>query len=418
MLLLYKKGTREQAIKQLGIDKLYPWQEEVVNAILNDDDVFVTAPTGAGKSVLFQVPAIMELGYALTIVVSPLRALQLNQIQELKMAGVQAEYLNSDLSNQERRKVLDKLQKICLLYLAPEQLRREDLHTALKECFVKRIVIDEAHILPQVELEFRPAYGKIREFIQSLPDRPQILACTATATAEDRRRIIKALGMKEQKKFIMPVRRDNLQLLIKDIKPNKNSCEPDSNLFHAVERAISQQRKKDSVIVYCPTVSRSEKLQKWLSGRGFKVGLYTGKTSQNKREKVQEGFFSGKPSIIVATNAFGLGINKPDVRLIIHAGIPLTLSEYVQELGRAGRDGAPAASLLFRVSGDFDKNKHILSYSKKQKEVRRSIRDLSALKDLLDSQECLWRGIETYFGEKPGKPCGCCSRCVMRKFKK
>lgn len=418
MLLLYKKGAREQAIKQLGINELYLWQTEAVNAILNDEDVFVTAPTGGGKSVLFQLPAIMELGRALTIVISPLRALQYDQTQALKRKGIPAECLNSDLSDQERKRVLDNLHEICLLYLAPEQLQKKDLCDALKAHFVSCIAVDEAHILPQTELEFRPAYGKINEFIHSLADRPRILACTATATVKDRGHIIESLGMRDPKIFTWPVRRDNLQLFVKEIKANKQSLKLEDNMFHAVERAISQQRKKDSIIVYSPTVKRAEKLQQWLSGRRYKVGLYTGETPQKERKKVQKDFITGETPIVVATNAFGLGIDKPDVRLIIHAGMPLTLSGYTQEIGRAGRDGASSTCLLFYTSKDFEKNKRILSYSDNRKAVRRGIKGLNALKDRLDSRKCLWCGIETYYGEKPGKSCGHCSNCVTRKINK
>lgn len=417
MILLYKRGSREQALKKLGVKNLYPWQAKAVTAILGDEDVFAVAPTGGGKSLLFQLPAVMESGRALTIVISPLRALQADQVQSLKEKEIAAELLNSDLSAQERKKVLNELPGTSLLYLAPEQLGSRELRDALQRCFVKRLVVDEAHILPQVETEFRPAYGQIRQFICTLPLRPQIIACTATATQAERDRIIEALGMCKPQIFMQPVRRDNLLLLVQRLKSKDKAQKLKDNLFHAVERTLFQQGKNDSIIVYCPTIKRVEQLQKWLSGRGWKAGKYTGEMSQKERQKIQRAFLSGKTPILVATNAFGLGINKPDVRLIIHAGLPLTLSGYVQEIGRAGRDGKPAVCVLFYTTSDVERNKRILARAKNDAAVHRGIEGLNALKNLIESKKCLWCGIEKYYGEKSNELCGHCLRCMEGKRK-
>ena len=415
LILLYRRGSREQALDQLDIPDLYSWQADAVSAILNDDDVFVSAPTGGGKSAVFQIPAIMESGRALTIVISPLRALQLDQVQALKKRGVYAELLNSDLSQSERKRILDKLPETCLLYLAPEQLTRKDLNDALRQCFVKRIVVDEAHVLPQTELDFRPSYGKIKTFIQELPVRPQIAACTATATNRERSRIIEALGMDEPRCFIQPVRRKNLLLLVKKIEAGSRHQKQESILFHEIEHVLSEQKKRTAVIVYCPTVARVERLHKWLSARKWKVGKYTGEMPQQKRQKAQRDFLSGEKPIMIATNAFGLGINKPDVRLIVHAGLPLTLSGYVQEIGRAGRDGKTAKCILFYSSADVESNKRILSLTKNPEAANYGVSGLNALKDLITSSECIWYGIAKYYGEKLSEPCGHCAHCLAKQ---
>lgn len=416
MIFLHKRGSLRQALDKLGISNLYPWQAEAIGAVLGDDDVFISAPTGGGKSAIFQIPAVMEMDRGLTITVSPLRALQVDQVQQLRRKGVPAELLNSDLSGLEREAVLSRLSKICLLYLAPEQLKRQDLRNALQCCHVQRIVVDEAHILPQTELDFRPAYGEIRDFVQGLSLLPQIVTCTATATPKERKRIVDALGMINPQIFSQPIRRDNLNLSVKQLKNDDRYQMREDALFHAVERALPR-KKKGSVIIYCPTVGRVERLQKWLAGRGWTIGRYTGEMSQKERCKVQEKFQSDALPVIAATNAFGLGIDKPDVRLVIHAGLPLTLSGYVQEIGRAGRDGAPAECLLFYAPGDVERNKRILSRSNVEQAVQQKTGELYALKDLMKSKECLWCGIERYYGEKPGKPCGHCLFCVSKQTK-
>jgi len=417
IMTLYKKGALPAALGKLGIQNLRPWQEAPLAAILQGEDIFASAPTGGGKSLLFQLPAIMEDGKALTIVISPLRALQADQVIQLQQKGVKAVMLNSDLNTQERWAVLNDLPKIALLYTTPEQLCRQDLLSALEHCCVARVAIDEAHILPQAMLGFRKAYARIDEFLASLPQRPQVIACTATATTKARKRILKALGITEADVFTLPVRRKNLHLKIKEVEGNKKGPRQQV-LFHAVDRALQKwerKGKKGSVIIYAPTVKGVKSICEWLRGREWNVRKYTGKMTQEKRMDAQRAFQSGEVPIIIATNAFGLGINKPDIRLIIHAGMPLSMSGYVQEIGRAGRDGQKARCLLFYSKEDYARNKSILNYGTNRESAHMAIGDLDSLKELLDSKKCLWCCIEKYFGEKPGKCCKKCYRCKIKE---
>lgn len=184
---LYRISAIALALATLGVSALHDWQEEVMPLIYQGLDLFLTVPTSGGKSLIFQLPAILETGRALTLVISPLRALQQDQVRQLTARGIKAAWLNSDLSSSERRELLDNLPEHCLLYLAPEQLSAHDLKTALKKCSVERVVIDEAHVLPQAAPSFRKAYGKVGDFIHSLPYPPQIIACTATATSKEMR---------------------------------------------------------------------------------------------------------------------------------------------------------------------------------------------------------------------------------------
>ena len=393
------KEFREEGMKKLGIANLRPQQEAPMEAILNNEDVIVLMPTSGGKSLLYQLPAVMEPG-CLTLVISPLKALQLDQVESLRSKGIRASVLNSDLSAAEHRDVLeDMTEHGGLLYLAPEQLRNPAVAEALQSCpILTRIAVDEAHILPQAKDDFRKAYGKIGSFIDSLSLHPQVIALTATATRKDVARIRKSLDIDNASLFRTPMRRDNLRLYIKRIdssgKTRNGKCSQsiEHTLFQSVERELC----------------------KWLKARDYPVGKYHGKMKHAKRKAAQQAFMRGKKPIMVATNAFGLGIDKPDVRLVIHAGLPLSMDGYVQEIGRAGRDGKKSRCVLFYTKSDFDRNKRTLSQSGGRKAVARRLKRLNALHSLVDSRKCLWRVIEKYFGEKPQKKCRKCCRCKSK----
>lgn len=408
-----------EALKKLGIANLRPQQEAPMEAILNNEDVIILMPTSGGKSLLYQLPAVMEPD-SLTLVISPLKALQLDQVESLRSKGIRAAVLNSDLSAAEHRDVLeDMTEHGGLLYLAPEQLQNMAVADALRTANLTRIAVDEAHALPQAKDDFRKAYGKIGSFINSLPRHPQVIALTATATRKDVALIRKSLDIDNASLFRTPLRRDNLHLCINHIgnsKIRKGKRKPSTEnvLFQSVERELSKWDEDGAVIIYCPTVKLVKRLCKWLKARDYPVGKYHGKMKHAKRKAAQQAFMRGKKTIMVATNAFGLGIDKPDVRLVIHAGLPLSMDGYVQEIGRAGRDGKKSRCVLFFTKADFERNKRILSHSGGNKAIRRKLKRLNALHGLVDSKKCLWRVIEKYFGEKPQKKCEKCCRCRQK----
>ena len=386
------KEFREEGMKKLGIANLRPRQEAPMEAILNNEDVIVLMPTSGGKSLLYQLPAVMEPG-CLTLVISPLKALQLDQVESLRGKGIRASVLNSDLSAAEHREVLeDMTEHGGLLYLAPEQLRSPAVAEALQSCpILTRIAVDEAHILPQAKDDFRKAYGKIGSFINSLSLHPQVIALTATATRKDVARIRKSLDIDNASLFRTPMRRDNLRLYIKRIdsssKTRNGKCSQsiEHTLFQSVERELSKWDEHGAVI----TVKLVKRLCKWLKARDYPVGKYHGKMKHAKRKAAQQAFMRGKKPIMVATNAFGLGIDKPDVRLVIHAGLPLSMDGYVQEIGRAGRDGNKSHCVLLYAKADFERNRRILSQSGGKKAVRRKLKRLNALQALISSDKCL-----------------------------
>ena len=401
----------EAALQKLGLQKLRPQQEAPLAGVLSGADIVVILATGGGKSLLYQLPAVLDGGHQLTLVISPLRALQADQVAHLTARGIRAAVLNSDLTPVQHA---ERLAGMCagggLLYLAPEQLQNPAVAFALRKAEIARIAVDEAHTLPQVQDDFRKAYGRIGTFVRSLPQRPQLLALTATATPGDVQRIRESLGMRgDTKVYRAPVRRDNLRLSVKQVQDNGSG----SVRFRAVERALTRWNGKGAAIVFCPTVKIVKRLHRWLKTRGYRVGKYHGKMKPDKRTRAQDRLMRGDTPIMVAPNAFGLGVDKPDVRLVVHAGLPLSLDGYVQEIGRAGRDGKKARCVLIYAKSDFGRNKNILSRTGGKKAVRRKCKRLNALQKLLASDKCLWRGIERYFGEKPGKKCGKC--CVCRK---
>ena len=410
-----------EALAKLGIANLRPQQEAPMEAIFSNRDVIVLMPTSGGKSLLYQLPAVMDGEGKLTLVLSPLKALQLDQVKALCSKGIRAAVLNSDLSPSEHHAVLaDMTAHGGLLYLAPEQLQNPAVVKALHSADLRRIAVDEAHILPQSKDDFRKAYGAIGGFIRALPQRPQVLALTATATRKDVARIRKSLGIPDADLFRTPMRRDNLRLYIKHIdssgKARNGKCSQsiEHTLFQSVERELSKWDEHGAVIIYCPAVKLVKRLCKWLKARDYPVGKYHGKMKHAKRKAAQQAFMRGKKPIMVATNAFGLGIDKPDVRLVIHAGLPLSMDGYVQEIGRAGRDDKKSRCVLFYTKSDFDRNKRTLSQSGGRKAVARRLKRLNALHSLVDSKKCLWRVIEKYFGEKPQKKCRKCCRCKSK----
>lgn len=380
-------------------------------------------PTGGGKSAVCQIPALC-FAPALTLVLSPLKALQADQVAKLQTNHIEASLLNSLPSDAERQQVLQDIRdrKVTLLYLAPEQLQNPETRAELLAAEIGMVVLDEAHTMVN---SFRKAYGQIGKFIGELKRRPIIAAFTATASKSDRKKIRKKLNMQNPEIITNPIRRSNLHLYIKRVNPTGKGKK---GAIHRAKQRLVNSTLKDwdgngSVIIYCPTVGEVKKLHKWLKKRkwlkkhGWKVDKYHGQLNDKKCEAALAGFLSGKVKIMVATNAFGLGIDKPDVRLVIHAGLPLTIDGYVQEIGRAGRDGKAAECVLIYSPSDVAANKTILSHGAKKKDAAYSIRRLEALRKLVSSNKCLWKGIEKNFSEKPGKQCGKCCKCLQKKYK-
>lgn len=407
-MILYKKGLLAQAMQVLGIEELYPWQTPVFQSIINFDDVLYIAPTGQGKSVLFQLPAVMEAGKHLTIVISPMLALQYDQVRKLQRKGVAACALNSDLTPAARREMLEALPHTMLLYLAPEQLLCKDLREALRHCDVTRVVVDEAHILVQTRDRFRPSYGKVGEFICALPNRPQIIACTATATKRECQEIQQALGMHCCTCYRNSVYRDNLRLTVREV--SRRDLMPS-----AVLDELEDWNRKGLALVFCQTVQDVQQLTKYLNDHGWMACEYYAKMPKKEKNACVCDYTAGKYSVVVATSAFGLGVDIPNIRLVIHAGLPLGMSDYTQQIGRGGRNGKKTRCILLHAPGDEQRTLRILADTDGKGVSPAKKHEIAALVDAIQSPNCLWASICRYYGERAEITCGHCTQCRRRK---
>ena len=390
------------AMHQLGVTRLRTEQSKVLSCILQNRDVLVRLCTGGGKSLLFQLPALLDEPGQLTLVFSPLLALQEDQVSALKKKGVRAALLNSSLSKRRHAATLrDFVQNGGLLYLAPEQLRNQKVLEALASAHVRRVVVDEAHILPQVDSGFRKAYAEIGPFIDSLPERPQIVAFTATATSSDFSYIARSLHMSNPKHKLFPVKRSNIQLYVKkfDVKGNSRLKSRKRNIRLAmVDDVLKKYRKKGATIVYCPTVNDVKRTTKYLRGEKYSAKAYYSELPKGRKKRVHRYFLTKKRPIVVATNAFGLGIDRPDVRLVVHAGLPLGIDAYAQEIGRAGRDGKKARAVLLYTPTDFADASRIIRQNNNDTTDYRGEKRLDALKKVIAEPKKAWKGIAKYFG--------------------
>jgi ATP-dependent DNA helicase RecQ len=336
---------KQQAVELLkihyGFDKFRPGQEEAIDAILAGKDVLVVMPTGGGKSLIYQLPALVLDGVA--IVVSPLIALMKDQVDAMNKIGVPATFINSSISPDEakERMSLVKTEFYKLLYIAPERFYNDEFVASLGELKVKLFAVDEAHCISQWGHDFRPSYMRLGKAIE-LCGRPPIAALTATATPEVKEDIIKQLNMPAAEKIITGFARPNLQFGV--IKA------PDAQKLSLI--ADAAESVEGCGIIYTGTRAKAEEITDLLLERGLEAVFYHAGMDPESRNWTQENFLKGKTKIIVATNAFGLGIDKKDVRFVIHHDMPGTIEAYYQEAGRAGRDGAPSLCLLFFAPKD------------------------------------------------------------------
>ena len=389
-------------MQRLGVTQLREEQEKCLNFILKGRDALIRLRTGGGKSLLYQLPALLDAPGELTLVFSPLLALQHDQVDALHKKGIRADLLNSELCKGCHAETLHSFaEKGGLLYLSPEQLRREDVRTALSAARVRRVVVDEAHILPQVDNGFRKAYAEIGPFIDSLPKQPQILAFTATATRSDMNYIAKSLHMTDPKHKLFPVKRSNIQLYVKksDVKGNSRLKSRKRNIRLAmVDDVLKKYRKKGATIVYCPTVNDVKRTTKYLRGEKYSAKAYYSELPKGRKKRVLRYFLTKKRPIVVATNAFGLGIDRPDVRLVVHAGLPLGIDAYAQEIGRAVRDGKKARAVLLYTPTDFADASRIIRQNNNDTTDYRGEKRLDALKKVIAEPKKAWKGIAKYFG--------------------
>lgn len=384
-----------------GYGAFRPLQREIIEAALADQDVFALLPTGGGKSLCFQLPALLRPG--LTVVVSPLIALMKDQVDQLQAAGVAATYLNSTLTPERARSRLSGLHRgeWRLLYVAPERLMLDNWQANLKAWNVTALAIDEAHCISEWGHDFRPEYRQIAKLRDLLPGVP-VMALTATATGRVRDDIIKHLRLTGPHTFVASFNRPNLsyRVIPKD--------QPAKQIINFV-----RTRETESGIIYCASRATAERVAESLAGRGFLARPYHAGLDAAERSRNQELFLRDETRIICATIAFGMGINKPNVRWVIHHDLPKNIEGYYQETGRAGRDGLPGDCLLLFSAGDIAKQTHFLDEITDAHEQAIARAQLRQIVHYAESSSCRRAELLNYFGETfPLDNCGACDNCL------
>ncbi|QAT63240.1 DNA helicase RecQ [Acidilutibacter cellobiosedens] len=387
-----------------GYDKFKKGQERLIGGILKGKDVLGIMPTGGGKSLCYQLPAVILQG--VTIVISPLISLMKDQVDSLNEMGIKATFINSSLDHKEfiERLYDVKAGKYKILYIAPERLNTKIFINLVESIDISFIAVDEAHCISQWGHDFRPSYLQIPQFIKSLKYRPPVGAFTATATKEIVKEIKELIGLRNPIESITGFDRPNLFYQV--IKVNDK--------FSYVLNYLENNYEEDSGIIYCATRKTVESLFKKLTEKGFSVVQYHGGMNSEDRQENQDSFIFNRSRIIIATNAFGMGIDKPDVRFVIHYNMPKNMEAYYQEAGRAGRDGQKSDCILLYSPGDIVKQKFIIQNSNFSSERETVMyENLQYLIDYCNTDDCLRNFILSYFGETPGKKkCNNCGNCL------
>ncbi len=385
-----------------GYDEFRPLQKEVIDTVLSGKDAFVLMPTGGGKSLCFQLPALMLPG--ITLVVSPLIALMKDQVDALCANGISAAFLNSSLTKMEREAVKKKAVsgELKILYLAPERVNAFGFTEFLESLEVSLLAIDEAHCISEWGHDFRPEYRNLSMLRRRVSGAP-VIALTATATPIVRKDILDQLSIKKGEVFVSSFNRENLHY----------SVRPKLNTFTELAKLL-KSRKGESIIVYCFSRKDTEDTARRLSNVGLKAAAYHAGLPKKERVRVQDRFIRDETEIIVATIAFGMGIDKPDVRLVVHMDLPKTIESYYQETGRAGRDGLPSDCVLFYSYGDRRKQEYFINHIDSEHEKMTALRKLDDVVEYCQNEVCRRFYLLMYFGEQDAATeCETCDNCAQ-----
>lgn len=383
-----------------GYESFRPDQEEIIDNLINGVDAFVLMPTGGGKSLCYQIPAILRNGVG--IVVSPLISLMKDQVDALQANGVTAAYYNSTLNAQQVRTVLNQLHsgKLDLLYVAPERLMQSSFMERLQNIDIALLAIDEAHCVSRWGHDFRPEYLRLGELRTKLPKIPTI-ALTATADPQTRDDAVVRLGLSQAPLYVTGIDRPNIRYMV--LEKNRP--------FEQLKNLLAN-RKREAGIIYALSRKRVEDIAGRLVAHGIDAAAYHAGMSAQDRQMVQDAFLKDELQVVVATVAFGMGIDKPNVRFVVHYDLPKNIESYYQETGRAGRDGLSAEALLLYNMQDVVLVRKLLERSDNEQQIRIEIQKLNSMVDFVEALTCRRQILLNYFGEQLKEACGNCDVCL------
>ncbi|MFY4775728.1 DNA helicase RecQ [Metabacillus sp. RGM 3146] len=391
----------EMLQKHYGYSSFREGQDQAIASVLAGTDTLCVMPTGGGKSICYQIPALVFGGT--TIVISPLISLMKDQVDALLQLGISAAYINSSISGKEAAERLDKAKRgeYKLLYIAPERLESFDFMDHLKMLDIPMVAIDEAHCISQWGHDFRPSYQRIQRMVQALPKKPVVLALTATATPKVRVDICRSLTIQEENTVLTGFERENLSFSV--IKGQ------DRLRFL---KDFLKKNEKEAGIIYAATRKNVDQLYERLKKDGIKAGRYHAGMSDADRMAEQEDFLQDRTGVMIATSAFGMGIDKSNIRYVVHFQLPKNMESYYQEAGRAGRDGLDSECILLYSSQDVQVQRFLIDQSSDRERMPQELEKLQLMVDYCYTENCLQRYIVRYFDDSDIAPCGRCGNCT------